>query len=238
MARIGGIFPLRYRRGGVDVEPTLPDQDADQRMHDRLADRIAQLRRIGTEAVRIPLGDEGPVVQDDDRMDVPARTRRRLGECASERFADSRIGGSDDRFGFGRTCRVARSLQRVRIGLLAGQRAAIRRVVGGHARKSAVPCGADAPIHSVDRIAKARQQQGQSPIGGDVLGVHAIRRQARNEDPRTQRVRDTGGGDAKRVVRTLPEAYSGQDRDHDRDGAKPPHAERRSFAGHALSLQP
>ena len=67
-ARGSGNLPLRQQLPLVEREPSLLHQDADERIEHALRHRPAGHRHVGGDAGRIPLGNDAPVVHDDDRV--------------------------------------------------------------------------------------------------------------------------------------------------------------------------
>ena len=75
-ARIAGSLPGRHRRRVVHLQFALADENAEQRVVDRLGRGPAVHRRVHAEAVGVALRHHAPVVHDDDRVGALGRAGR------------------------------------------------------------------------------------------------------------------------------------------------------------------
>src|SRR6516225_5617067 len=85
MTGIVGIAPGRDRRRAIAFQSSLTHQYADYCLDHRLAHREAEQLRIDADAIRIALGNNAPVLDDDDRPRMPGWRVRWFGEGAIER---------------------------------------------------------------------------------------------------------------------------------------------------------
>src|SRR5690606_34678521 len=61
------LLPERHRRGLVDVQFSLPDQNTHQGIHHTFGHRPSQVSRLAIETVSIPFGNEHSAEHDENR---------------------------------------------------------------------------------------------------------------------------------------------------------------------------